>query len=81
MIHNYDWSSIKAGAVLESDRHKLSERILEAEIGDFAAHTRAGLTRREWQVMEIAMDILRDMRMRRHSPLYERRHSNSTTPS
>jgi hypothetical protein len=32
MVHNYDWSSVYAGAVLESDQRKLSERILDAEI-------------------------------------------------
>ena len=32
MVYDYDWSSIYAGAVLESDQHKLSERILKAVV-------------------------------------------------
>jgi hypothetical protein len=74
MVHNYDWSAQYAGAVLESDRHKLSERILEAELAILRRTHEPGLARREWQAMEIAMDILRDMRVRRDNPLYAHRH-------
>jgi hypothetical protein len=74
MVHNYDWSSRYAGAVLESDRHKLSERILEAELAILRRAHEPDLARREWQAMEIAMDILRDMRVRRHDPLYQHRY-------
>ena len=73
MVYNYDWSSIYAGAVLESDQHKLSQRILEAELAILRRTREPGLARREWQLMDIAMDVLRDMRARRHEPLYERR--------
>ena len=66
MVHNYDWSSSYATAVLELDQHKLSKRILLAIL----QRTREpGLARREWQAMEVAMDVLRDMRLRRHMPL------------
>jgi hypothetical protein len=74
MVYNYDWSSSYAGAVLESDRRKLSERILEAELAILRRTREPGLIQREWRAMEVAMDILRDMRMRRHQPLYEHRH-------
>ena len=71
MAHNYDWSSSYAGAVLELDQNKLSRRILDAEIAILRRTREPGLARREWQAMEVAMDILRDMRMRRHMPLYQ----------
>jgi hypothetical protein len=74
MVYDYDWSSSYAGAVLENDRHKLSERILEAEVAILRRTREPGLARREWQAMEIAMDILRDMRVRRHNPLYQHRY-------
>jgi hypothetical protein len=73
MVHNYDWSSSYATAVLELDQHQLSKRILDAELAILRRTREPGLARREWQAMEIAMDILRDMRDRRHNPLYERR--------
>jgi hypothetical protein len=73
MVYNYDWSSTYAGAVLESDQRKLSKRILEAELAILRRTREPGLARREWQAMNIAMDILRDMRVRRHNPLYEHR--------
>ena len=74
MVYNYDWSSSYAGAVLESDRHKLSKRILEAELAILRRTREPGLAMREWRAIEVAMDILRDMRTRRHQPLYEHRH-------
>ena len=74
MVYNYDWSSSYAGAVLESDKRKLSKRILEAELAILQRTREPGLARREWQAMEVAMDILHDLRMRRHQPLYEHRH-------
>jgi hypothetical protein len=72
MVYNYDWSASYANAVLELDKHKLSQRILEAEIAILHRTHEPGLARREWQAIDIAMDILRDMRKRRHLPLYER---------
>jgi hypothetical protein len=69
MVYNYDWSSSYAGAVLESDQRRLSKRILEAEIAILRRTREPGLARREWQAMEVAMDILRDMRIKRHKPL------------
>jgi hypothetical protein len=74
MVYNYDWSSSYAGAVLESDQCKLSQRILEAELAILRRTHEPGLARREWQAMDIAMDVLRDMRARRHSPLHVRQH-------
>jgi hypothetical protein len=74
MVNNYDWSSAYAGAVLESDQRKLSERILDAELAILRRTHEPGLARREWQAMEVAMDVLHDMRMRRHMPLYEHRY-------
>ena len=74
MVHNYDWSSSYAAAVLELDQHKLSKRILDAELAILRRTREPGLARREWQAMEVAMDILRDMRMRRHMPLYQHRY-------
>jgi hypothetical protein len=74
MVYNYDWSSIYAGAVLESDQHELGKRILEAEIAILRRTREPGLARREWQAMEVAMDVLRDIRARRHNPLYEHRY-------
>ena len=74
MVHNYDWSSIYAGAVLESDQRKLSERIQEAELAILRRTREPGLARREWQAMEVAMDFLRDMRVRSHNPLYQHRY-------
>jgi hypothetical protein len=74
MVYNYDWSSSYAGAVLENDLRKLSKRILEAELAILRRTREPGLARREWQAMEVAMDILYDLRMRRHQPLYEHRH-------
>lgn len=74
MVYDYDWSSIYAGAVLESDQHKLSERILKAVVAILRRTREPGLARREWQAMEVAMDILRDMRVRRHNPLYQHRY-------
>jgi len=73
MAHNYDWSSSYAGAVLELDQNILSRRILDAEIAILRRTREPGLARREWQAMEVAMDVLRDMRMRRHMPLYQHR--------
>ena len=73
MAHNYDWSSSYAGAVLELDQNKLSRRILDAELAILRRTREPGLARREWQAMEVAMDVLRDMRMRRHMPLYQHR--------
>jgi hypothetical protein len=73
MAHNYDWSSSYAGAVLELDQNKLSRRILDAELAILRRTREPGLARREWQAMEVAMDILRDMRMRRQMPLYQHR--------
>jgi hypothetical protein len=69
MVYNYDWSSSYAGAVLESDQQKLSKRILEAELAILRRTGEPGLARREWQAIEIAMDILGDMRIERHKPL------------
>lgn len=73
MVYNYDWSSSYAGAVLEGDQQKLSKRILEAELAILRRTREPGLGRREWQAMEIAMDILRDMRIRRHEPAHNHR--------
>lgn len=73
MVYDYDWSSSYAGAVLENDQQELGKRILEAELAILRRTREPGLARREWQAMEIAMDILRDMRVGRHKPLYERR--------
>jgi hypothetical protein len=69
MVYNYDLSSSCARAVLESDQCQLSERILEAELAILRRTREPGLARRECQAMEIAMDILRDTRVQRHSPL------------
>lgn len=71
MVCNYDWSSSYAGAVLEGDQQELGKRILEAELAILRRTREPGLTKREWQAMEIAMDILSDMRVRRHNPLYK----------
>lgn len=73
MVHNYDWSSSYTTAVLELDQRKLSKRILDAELAILRRTHEPGLARREWQAMEVAMDVLRDMRVRRHMPLYEHR--------
>jgi hypothetical protein len=73
MVHDYDWSSGYAAAVLELDRQKLSKSILDAELAILRRAREPGLARREWQAIEVAMDVLRDMRMRRHMPLYEHR--------
>jgi hypothetical protein len=73
MVQNYDWSSSYATAVLELDRQKLSKSILDAELAILRRAREPGLARREWQAIEVAMDVLRDMRMRRHMPLYEHR--------
>jgi hypothetical protein len=73
MVCNYDWSSSYAGAVLESDQQELGKRILEAELAILRRTREPGLTKREWQAMEIAMDILSDMRVRRHNPRYGHR--------
>jgi hypothetical protein len=73
MVHTYDSSFSYATAVLELDQHKLSKRILEAELAILRRTREPGLARREWQAMEITMDILRDIRDRRHNPLCERR--------
>jgi hypothetical protein len=73
MVHNNDWSSSYASAVLELDQHKLSKRILDAELAILRRAREPGLARREWQAIEVAMDVLHDMRMRRHVPLYEHR--------
>jgi hypothetical protein len=64
MVYNYDWSSSYAGAVLESDQQELSKRILEAELAILLRTREPGLARREWQAMEIAMDILRGLQHR-----------------
>lgn len=74
MVYNYDWSSTYADAVLESDERKLSKRILEAELAILRRAREPGLAKREWRAIEIAMGVLRDMRMRRHQPLYEHRY-------
>jgi hypothetical protein len=74
MVYNYDWSSTYAGAVLESDQRKVGERILEAELAILRRTREPGLARREWQAIEIAMGVLRDMRTMRHQPLYEHRY-------
>ena len=73
MVQNYDWSSSYATAVLELDRQKLSKSILDAELAILRRAREPGLARREWQAIEVAMDVLRDMRMRSHMPLYEHR--------
>jgi hypothetical protein len=62
MVYNYDWSSSYAGAVLESDQRQLSRRILEAELAILRRTRKPGLARQEWRAIEIAMDVLRDMR-------------------
>jgi hypothetical protein len=72
MVYNYDWSASYAVAVLEGDQCKLSERILEAELAILRRTHEPGLARREWQAIEVAMNVLRDMRVRRpDKPLYE----------
>jgi hypothetical protein len=72
MVYNYDWSASYAVAVLEGDQGKLSERILEAELAIIRRTHEPGLARREWQAIEFAMNVLRDMRVRRlDKPLYE----------
>lgn len=73
MVYNYDWSTSYASAVLELDQHKVSKLILDAEIAILKRTHQPGLARREWQAIEVAMDVLRDMRVRRHIPLYEHR--------
>jgi len=70
MVHNYDWSSSYAGAVLESDQLQVSKRILEAELAILRRTCEPGLARREWQAMEAAMDVLHELRLRRHKSLY-----------
>jgi hypothetical protein len=72
MVYNYDWSTSYASAVLELDRHKVSKRILEAELAILRRTHEPGIARREWQAIDVAMAVLRDMRMRRHLALYER---------
>lgn len=74
MAYNYDWSSSYAVAVLGNDQREVSKRILEAELAILRRTREPGLVHREWQAIEVAMDILRDMRMRRHQPLYEHRY-------
>jgi hypothetical protein len=73
MVHNYDWSSSYATAVLELDQQKLSKRILDAELAILRRTHEPGLARREWQAIEVAMDVLQDMRIRRHMPFYQHR--------
>lgn len=73
MVYNYDWSTSYATAVLELDQRKLSKRILDAEIAILRRTREPGLARREWRAMEVAMDVLQDIRMRRHMPRYEHR--------
>jgi len=73
MVYNYDWSSSYAGAVLESDQRQLNRRILEAELAILRSTRKPGLARQEWRAIEIAMDVLRDMRLRGHDPLHEHR--------
>jgi hypothetical protein len=73
MVYNYDWSSTYASAVLESDQHRLSKRILQAELAILQRTREPGLARKEWRAMEIAMDVLRDMRLHGHDPLHEHR--------
>jgi hypothetical protein len=73
MVHNYDWSTSYSTAVLELDQHNLSKRILDAELAILRRTHEPGLARREWQAMEVAMDVLQDIRMRRHMPLYQHR--------
>jgi len=73
MVYNYDWSSSYAGAVLESDQRQLNRRILEAELAILRRTRKPGLARQEWRAIEIAMDVLRDMRLRGHDPLHEHR--------
>ena len=73
MVYNYNWSSTYAVAVLESDQRKLSERLLEAELAILQRTREPGLARKEWRAMEIAMDVLRDMRLHGHDPLHEHR--------
>jgi hypothetical protein len=73
MVYNYDWSSTYAVAVLENDQRQLSKRILEAELAILRRTHEPGLARQEWQAIDIAMGVLRDMRVRRFDkPLYER---------
>jgi hypothetical protein len=74
MVYNYDWSSTYAGAVLDSDQRKLSKRILQAKLAILRRTREPGLARREWQAMDIAMDILRDVRISRHRALYQHRY-------
>jgi hypothetical protein len=66
MVYNYDWSSSYAGAVLENDQQKVSKRILQAELAILRRTREPGLARREWQAMEVAMNILHDLRVSRH---------------
>jgi hypothetical protein len=73
MVHNYDWSSSYATAVLELDQHKLSKRILDAELAILRRTHEPGLARREWQAIELAMDVLHDMRIQRRMPFYQHR--------
>jgi hypothetical protein len=73
MVHNYDWSSSYATAVLELDQQKLSKRILDAELAILRRTHEPGLARREWQAIEVAMDVLHDMRIRSHMPFYQHR--------
>ena len=81
MVHNYDWSTSYATAVLELDQHKLSKRILDAELAILRRTREPGLAPREWQAIEVAMGVLHDMRMRRHIPLYQHRCSSQTRAS
>jgi hypothetical protein len=74
MVFNYDWSSSYAGAVFESDHHKLSKRILEAELAILRRTREPGLTWHEWRAIEMAMNVLREMRVVRREPLYDRRY-------
>jgi hypothetical protein len=67
---------IYAGASPESHQRKLSERILEVVVAILRRNRDDGLARPEGHAIEVAMDTLRDMRVRRHNPLYRHRYWN-----
>ena len=59
--------------MLESDKDKIGNRILEAELAILRRTREPGLARREWQAMEAAMDVLHEIRVRSQKPIYKYR--------
>jgi hypothetical protein len=53
MVHNYDWSSSYATALLELDQRELSKRILDASLrfyGVLASRDCHGVSGRQWKL-------------------------------